>query len=68
MLSLLKDEGSISELGRFIATYENFPDTTVTKGKGPIRVESVLENTAVQPEVFNNVNQVSKKPQIAQEF
>ena len=68
MLSLMKDDESISELERFIAAYENFPDTTATKGKGPVRVESVLENTAVQREVVKNVNQVSKKPRIAREF
>jgi len=68
MLNLLKDEGSILELGRFIAAYEKLPDVNVTKGKGPVRVEGVSENTVVQREVTKNVNQVSKKPQIARKF
>jgi len=68
MLSLLKDEGSISELNRLIAAYESMLDTTMTKEKGPVGGESLLGNTTTQPLIIIYVNQVSKKPRISCEF
>lgn len=44
MLGLLKYEESISEFMRVIVAYENIPDTTTTKEKGPVGVESLLGN------------------------
>ena len=62
MLSLLKDEGSISELMRVITAYENMLDATATKEKVPVGAKSLLGNTTAQPLIFKHVNQVSKKP------
>ena len=68
MLSFLKDEGSISELGRFIVSYESMSDVTATKGKSPVGAESLLGNTSTQPLIVKDVNQVSCKPRISREF
>ena len=45
MLSFLKNDRSMFELDRFLATYESMSDVTVTKEKGPVGAEGVLGNT-----------------------
>lgn len=65
MLSLMKDDESISELGRFIAAYEDWSKTTMTRGKGPVGGKNGLGNNIVQSGVVRHVNQTSKKPKIA---
>lgn len=68
MLTFLKDEGPMSMLCRFIATYGSMPDVTVTKYKGPVGAKGVLGNTSVQPVIVKDVNQVSRTPRISCEF
>lgn len=68
MLSFLKDEWSIFELGRFMAAYESMPDVTATRGKSPVGAESLLGDTTTHPLIVKGVNQVSRKPRISHEF
>jgi len=68
MLSLLKDEGSISEWSRFIAPYESISDVSATKGKSLVGAKIFLGNTTIQPLIVKDVNQVSKKSRISHEF
>jgi len=52
MLSLMRDDESISELGRFVAAYEDWSETTATRGKGPVGGENGLGNNTVQSGVI----------------
>ena len=52
MLSLMKDDESISELGRFVAAYEDWSETTATKGKGLVGGKNGMGYNTIQSGVI----------------